>query len=65
MSNMNDTLKETAVNFYKMAYLGNPRKAVDLYVGAEYIQDNPAVKNGIDGFIEYFERMQSEYPKIY
>ena len=45
-----------------MAYEGNPRKATELYVGSEYIQHNPAVENGIEGFIEYFERMQTEYP---
>lgn len=29
---------------------------------SEYIQHNPDVENGIEGFIEYFERMQTEYP---
>ena len=59
---MNDILKKNAVEFYKMAYEGNPRKATELYVGMEYIQHNPAVGNGIEGFIDYFERMQTEYP---
>jgi len=38
--------KENAVAFYKMAYEGNPEKAVELYVGDEYIQHNPDVANG-------------------
>ena len=59
---MNEKLKKNAVEFYKMAYEGNPRKATELYVGSEYIQHNPGVENGIEGFIEYFERMQTEYP---
>ena len=59
---MNKNLKKNAVDFYKMAYEGNPRRATELYVGAEYTQHNPDVKNGIEGFIEYFERMQTEYP---
>lgn len=54
--------KETAIAFYKMAYEGEPQKAVDLYIGAEYIQHNPDVANGNEGFITYFERMQEEYP---
>jgi predicted SnoaL-like aldol condensation-catalyzing enzyme len=59
---MKEKLKQNAVDFYKMAYEGNPRKATELYVGAEYTQHNPDVENGIEGFIEYFERMQTEYP---
>lgn len=59
---MNEKLKKNAIEFYKMAFEGNPAKAVELYVGDEYIQHNPAVKNGTDGFIEYFERMHKEYP---
>ena len=50
------------LHFYKMAYLGRPKEAVDKYVGEDYIQHNPAVKSGKQGFIDYFERMQKEYP---
>lgn len=54
--------KANAIAFYKMAYLGNPAKAVELYVGDTYIQHNPDVADGLQGFIDYFERMQAEYP---
>ncbi len=54
--------KNNAVAFYKMAYEGNPRKAVELYVGDEYIQHNPLVGDGKEPFIDYFERMYAEYP---
>lgn len=54
--------KANAIAFYKMAYEGNPREAVDRYVGEEYIQHNPDVADGLDGFIAYFERMRKEYP---
>ena len=54
--------KQNAIGYYKMAYEGNPKKAVELYVGAEYIQHNPLVGNGKEAFIEYFERMKKEYP---
>ena len=60
---MNEKMKENAVAFYKMAYEGNPKKAIELYVGTAYIQHNPDVANGTEGFIEYFERMQREYPE--
>lgn len=55
--------KENAIAFYNMAYKGDPKKAVELYVGEEYIQHNPDVADGLQGFIDYFERMQREYPK--
>lgn len=54
--------KQNAMAFYKLAYEGNPRKAIEMYVGNEYIQHNPNVADGTEGFIAYFERMQREYP---
>lgn len=54
--------KQNAIAFYRMAYEGNPKKAVALYVGDEYIQHNPDVADGLQGFIDYFERMKTEYP---
>jgi predicted SnoaL-like aldol condensation-catalyzing enzyme len=62
---MNDKLnqnKKNAIEFYKMAYNGNPKKATELYVGAKYIQHNPLVGDGVQSLIDYFERMQEEYP---
>ena len=55
--------KKNAISFYRMSYNGNPREAVELFVGSEYIQHNPLVGDGKEPFIEYFERMASEYPK--
>ena len=54
--------KKNAIEFYRMAYEGNPRKAVELFVGDEYIQHNPLVGDGKEPFIIYFERMATEYP---
>ena len=58
-----NTNKENAIAFYKMSYLGNSKKAVDLYVGDQYIQHNPDVSDGPQAFIDYFDRMQKEYPE--
>ncbi|WP_452232230.1 nuclear transport factor 2 family protein [Lacinutrix sp. MEBiC02595] len=54
--------KENAIAFYKMAYEGNPTKAVALYVGEDYKQHNPIVADGPQAFIDYFNRMQKEFP---
>ncbi|MBF9016951.1 MULTISPECIES: nuclear transport factor 2 family protein [unclassified Oceanispirochaeta] len=55
--------KQNAIAFYRTAYMGQAAEAVEKYVGAEYIQHNPLVKNGKDGFIKYFEKMSKEYPE--
>jgi predicted SnoaL-like aldol condensation-catalyzing enzyme len=39
-----------------------PREAIELYAGADYIQHNPGVANGKEGFIAYFEEAAREYP---
>lgn len=54
--------KKNAVAFYKMSFEGDPKKAVDLYTGSEYIQHNPHVGDGKQPFIDYFERLAKEYP---
>ncbi|GAA4233202.1 nuclear transport factor 2 family protein [Postechiella marina] len=57
-----DQNKKNAIAFYKMAYEGNPTKAVKLYVGETYIQHNPLVADGPEAFINYFDRMHKAYP---
>ena len=54
--------KLSAIAFYRSAYLGEPRAAVDAYVGAEYIQHNPLVADGKQAFIDYFSEMDRDYP---
>ncbi len=54
--------KQNAIDFYRTAYLGDPVKAVALYVGNEYIQHNPLVDDGAQPFIDYFTEMEKQYP---
>ncbi|MCK0157460.1 nuclear transport factor 2 family protein [Cellulophaga sp. F20128] len=54
--------KKNAIAFYKTAYEGNPTRAVQLYVGDTYTQHNPMVGDGKQPFIDYFNRMQREFP---
>ena len=53
--------KKNATAFYKMAYSGRPKIAVETYVGNQYIQHNPDVGDGKEAFIEYFDRMHREF----
>jgi len=54
--------KRNAIEFYRTAYLGDPQKAVELFVGDEYIQHNPLVGDGPQQFIKYFLEMAKDYP---
>ena len=55
--------KQTAIAFYELMFNDcQPVEALVRYVGKEYIQHNPHVADGKQGFLDYFLRMQAEYP---
>lgn len=58
-----ETDKANVIAFYKMMFNDcEPAQAISSYAGDDYIQHNPHVSDGKDGFISYFERMAQEYP---
>ena len=55
--------KRTVRSFYEMMFNDcEPRRAIEKFTGDEYIQHNPHVTDGKQGFIAYFERMAKEWP---
>jgi len=55
--------KNNAMAYYDMMFNKcQPAEAIAKYVGNEYIQHNPHVGDGKQAFIDYFKRMQREYP---
>jgi predicted SnoaL-like aldol condensation-catalyzing enzyme len=58
--------KQNVVAYYTMAFNDkNPREAVRLYGGPEYIQHNPLAANGFDAFIAFVEGFTSAFPDVH
>lgn len=63
MTRRPETDKANVIAFYEMMFNDcEPAKAIETYAGDGYIQHNPHVSDGKDGFITYFERMTAEHP---
>lgn len=64
MDNRLERNRNAAIAFYDLMFnKGQPAEAIERYAGDTYIQHNPHVADGREGFISYFNRMAREYPE--
>jgi len=57
------TNKANVIAFYDLMFNAcQPREAIARHTGDDYIQHNPHVATGKQGFIDYFTRMAAEWP---
>ncbi len=55
--------KRNVIAFYDLMFNQcRPREAIERYVGEQYVQHNPEVADGKQGFIDYFEAAARDYP---
>ena len=55
--------KKNVIEFYDLAFNKcKPKEAVEKYTGDDYIQHNPHVESGKEGFINYFLNLAKKYP---
>ena len=63
MTSNSQQKKQNAQDFYDLMFNQcQPREAIEKFVGDEYIQHNPEVEDGKEAFVQYFDRMNAEYP---
>ena len=63
MSSTLERNRKNVIAFYEMMFNDcDPEQAIARYVGTDYIQHNPHVADGKQGFIDYFKRMAREHP---
>jgi len=55
--------KKNVITFYDLAFNKcRPKEAIEKYAGDDYVQHNPMVVSGKEGFISYFLNLAEKYP---
>lgn len=63
MTNKIEQNKKNAMAFYDLMFNQcKPEEAIKRYVGDTYVQHNPHVGDGKKAFIDYFNRMATDFP---
>lgn len=58
--------KRSVVEFYELAFNAKkPAEAINRYAGPDYIQHNPEVANGPEGFIQFVNGFTAAHPALH
>ena len=64
MHEQHERNKRAAETFYDLFFnQGKPAEAVERFAGETYIQHNPTIVDGKQGFIDYFVEAAKNYPQ--
>ncbi|MBR0873231.1 ester cyclase [Bradyrhizobium tropiciagri] len=56
--------KKVVLAFYETAFRGAPERAASEYAGATYIQHNPRVADGTQGFVAFVRGLLTSFPDM-
>jgi predicted SnoaL-like aldol condensation-catalyzing enzyme len=56
--------KKLVLAFYETAFRGDPERAARDYAGEAYIQHNPRVADGTEGFIAFVRGLVTSFPDM-
>jgi predicted SnoaL-like aldol condensation-catalyzing enzyme len=56
--------KRTVLAFYESAVNHADPEAAAGYLGARYIQHNPSIADGVDGFMMFARELRQRFPKV-
>ncbi|MET9232404.1 ester cyclase [Lentzea sp. NPDC003310] len=56
--------KKIVVEFYQTALDGEPEKAADTHLGAEYLQHNPGAQDGREAFVGFMRFVRGRFPDL-
>ncbi|MFL6605041.1 MAG: ester cyclase [Steroidobacteraceae bacterium] len=58
------TNKQVVLDFYQAAIIEKNFEAASQLIGNRYVQHNPQIANGIDGFKGFLDHLRETFPKL-
>jgi predicted SnoaL-like aldol condensation-catalyzing enzyme len=59
-----ETNKQTVLEFYETGLNQRDFEAASKLIGPRYVQHNPQISDGIDGFLDFLGQLATEFPHL-